>query len=67
MEQQMEFNFESSIQGYHVYKSIWTYEISEKLRCDREENNANDKFAVNKGNNKITELRTILQRESPNS
>jgi isopropylmalate/homocitrate/citramalate synthase len=29
-----------------VYKSIWTYEISEKLRCDREENNANDKFAV---------------------
>jgi hypothetical protein len=31
MEQQMEFNFESSIQGYHVYKSIWTYEIGEKL------------------------------------
>ena len=24
-------------------------------------------FFVNKGNNKITELRTILQRESPNS
>ena len=24
-------------------------------------------FWVNKGNNKITELRTILQRESPNS
>ena len=42
----MEFNFESSIQGYHIYKSIRTYEISEKLRCDREENNANDKFAV---------------------
>ena len=46
MEQQIEFNFESYIQGYHVYKSIWTYEISEKLRCDREENNANDKFAA---------------------
>jgi hypothetical protein len=46
MEQQMEFNFESSIRGYHVYKSIWTYEIGEKLRCDREENNPNDKFAV---------------------
>ena len=42
----MQFNFESSIRGYHVYKSIWTYEISEKLCCDREENNANDKFAV---------------------
>ena len=24
-------------------------------------------FSANKGNNKITELRTILQRESPNS
>jgi hypothetical protein len=24
-------------------------------------------WIVNKGNNKITELRTILQRESPNS
>jgi hypothetical protein len=46
MEQQMEFNFESSIRGYHVYKSIWTYEIGEKLCCDKEENNANDKFAV---------------------
>ena len=46
-EQQMEFNFESSIRGYHVYKSIWTYEIGEKLHCDtREENNPNDKFAV---------------------
>jgi isopropylmalate/homocitrate/citramalate synthase len=46
MEQQMQFNFESSIRGYHVYKSIWTYEIGEKLRCDREENNPNDKSAV---------------------
>jgi hypothetical protein len=46
MEQQTEFNFESSFQGYHVCKSIWTYEIGEKLRCDREENNPNDKFAV---------------------
>ena len=24
-------------------------------------------YVLNKGNNKITELRTILQRESPNS
>jgi hypothetical protein len=24
-------------------------------------------YRINKGNNKITELRTILQRESPNS
>ena len=47
MEQQIEFNFESSIRGYHVYNSIWIYEIGEKLRCDtREENNPNDNFAV---------------------
>jgi hypothetical protein len=46
MEQQMEFNCESSIRGYLVYKSIWTYEIGEKLRCDREENNPNEKSAV---------------------
>ena len=26
-----------------------------------------DQLKENKGNNKITELRTILQRESPNS
>ena len=71
MEQQMEFNFESSIRGYHVYKSIWTYEISEKLRCDREENNANDyKFAVklvrNDGNKEHVpiELSKVLKVES---
>ena len=29
--------------------------------------NLNDPGSVNKGNNKITELRTILQRESQNS
>ena len=29
--------------------------------------NFTGEFVVNKGNNKITELRTILQRESPNS
>ena len=63
----MEYNFNSSIRGCHVYKNVWKYEIGDKLICEREENNPNDKFSVNKGNNKITELRTILQRESPNS
>jgi isopropylmalate/homocitrate/citramalate synthase len=65
MEQQMEFNFESSIPGYHVYKSIWTYEISEKLRCDREENNPNDKFAVklvrNDGNKEPEAVKTLYR------
>ena len=61
----MEFNFESSIRGYHVYKSIWTYEIGEKLRYDREENNPNDKSAVklvrNDGNER-TICRTCAHR-----
>jgi hypothetical protein len=30
-------------------------------------NQCSDYFLLNKGNNKITELRTILQRESQNS
>jgi hypothetical protein len=38
------------------------HEIDQKLteRCDKVQQ-------INKGNNKITELRTILQRESQNS
>ena len=36
-------------------------------RCSNSFYNANRPVCVNKGNNKITELRTILQRESPNS
>ena len=42
----MEHTFNSSIRGYHVYKSIWSYEIGDELRCEREEDNPNDKFAV---------------------
>ena len=56
----MQFNFESSIRGYHVYKSIWTYEIGEKLRCDREENNPNDKSAV-----KLMEIKNNVQDMCP--
>ena len=43
----MEYNFNSSIRGYHVYKNVWKYEIGDKLICEREENNPNDKFSVN--------------------
>jgi hypothetical protein len=34
---------------------------------DGNENGKLSNFTINKGNNKITELRTILQRESQNS
>jgi hypothetical protein len=42
----MEYNFNSSIRGYHVYKNVWKYEIGDKLICEREENNPNDKYSV---------------------
>ena len=35
-----------------------------RIRISREDKKC---LMINKGNNKITELRTILQRESPNS
>ena len=38
-----------------MYTCVGTIIVSRLVSC------------VNKGNNKITELRTILQRESPNS
>ena len=40
---------------------------SSKSRDDTMKDNAMAKKRLNKGNNKITELRTILQRESQNS
>jgi hypothetical protein len=36
-------------------------------KCKRNTTGAEQERMINKGNNKITELRTILQRESPNS
>jgi hypothetical protein len=51
----MEYNFNSSIRGYHVYKNVWKYEIGDKLICEREENNPNDKFSV----------KLVLQRGNP--
>ena len=34
------------VQGYHVYKEIWTAVIGETLSCTREPDNANDRYAV---------------------
>ena len=39
---------ESSIRGYHVYRSIWTPVIHDRkvLVCEREQHNIQDPFAV---------------------
>ena len=42
----LQFVTESSIQGYHVYKSIWSPEIGETLSTKKEHNNPRDRFAV---------------------
>ena len=37
---------QSAIRGFHVYKSIWQPEESEKLMHEHEENNKYDLFAI---------------------
>ena len=41
-------NFEmvSYVKGYHVYKTLWNPLIGEFLSCEREPDNAMDKYAV---------------------
>ena len=38
--------FWSVIRGYHVYKSIWTPALGEKLSTDQERGNPEDRYAV---------------------
>ena len=38
--------FRSVIRGYHVYKSIWTPALGEKLSTDQERGNPEDRYAV---------------------
>ena len=40
------FTFNSSIRGYHVYRSVWNYRIGDKLNLEIEEDNSRDKFAI---------------------
>ena len=40
------FTVSAMVQGYHVYKEIWSAEVHEELRCEREVGNCNDTFAV---------------------
>jgi hypothetical protein len=50
-------NLETTYTGRHVNNHKGALENSADM----------DKYLINKGNNKITQLRTILQRESQNS
>ena len=34
-----EFERDSCIRGYHVYKEIWQAAVGEELECDREHGN----------------------------
>ena len=40
-----EFN-DTRVRGFHVYKDVWRPVVSEKLRCQREEDNPRDPYAV---------------------
>ena len=41
-----EFERDSCIRGYHVYKEIWQAAVGEELECDREHGNTKDRYAV---------------------
>ena len=42
----MEFVTESMVRGYHIYQDVWTPVMGEHLQCVREEDNAEDRYAV---------------------
>jgi hypothetical protein len=50
--------------GFHSFMKLNDGQEIEDFFCQLTEKG---QLLTNKGNNKITELRTILQRESPNS
>ena len=41
-----EYEIESCVRGYHVYKDVWTADIGELLVCERDQNNVEDRYAV---------------------
>ena len=40
-----EFN-DTCVRGFHVYEDVWRPVIGEELRCQREEDNTRDPYAV---------------------
>ena len=41
-----EYEIESCIRGYHIYKNLWTSFVGESLECNRETDNTEDPYAV---------------------
>ena len=41
-----EFEYESCIRGYHIYKNIWSSTVGEHLICERKTLNLADRYAV---------------------
>ena len=41
-----EFEYESCIRGYHIYKEIWNSTVGEHLICERETLNPTNRYAV---------------------
>ena len=41
-----EWEVDSSVRGYHVYKGIWTAAMGEQIGCIREPLNVMDRYAV---------------------
>ena len=41
-----EYDLESVVSGFHVYKPTWTPVIVEELTAERESGNSEDRFAV---------------------
>ena len=59
-----EFEYESCIRGYHIYKDIWSSTVGEHLICERETLNSTDRYAVAvlKDNITIAHLPKVLSR-----
>ena len=41
-----EFQKESCVRDYHIYKDIWNAALGEELQCQRETGNSSDLYAV---------------------
>ena len=40
------WSFDSAVRGYHFYRKYWTPNLSQRLDCYHEPNNAFDQFAI---------------------
>ncbi len=53
-EEQQEYEVDSCVRGYHIYKSIWGASVGERLTCVRDQSNQSDRYAVAVNNSQET-------------